>query len=104
MEKAPSTTVTLKVAPAARPVTEPVIATPDAERASAKLMRLSPSTGLIVIVAASSTLTVCVTTADTLPYASVACALTVAAPLGNVTASTEGIVAVQAPFGPTVAE
>ena len=51
----------------------------------------------------SATVTDWLTSVDWLPWASVTCADTVAVPLASVTASAEGIVAVQLPPVPTVA-
>ncbi len=97
-------TVTKKVAPEARPVDSPDSGTPPAAAASAFVSTLSPSTASIVNVGAvSATVNLCLVSAETLPLASVACALTVAVPSTSASASAVGIVADQAPLAPTVA-
>ena len=60
-------------------------------------MTLLPSIALMLTVGSvSATVTAWLASADWLPRASVTCADTVAVPLARVTASAEGIVAVQA--------
>ena len=95
-------TVTWKVLLPASPDTVPLSATPAA--ASDALITLLPSTKDIVTTGpVSATVTAWLASADWLPRASVTCADTVAVPLASVTASAEGIVAVQLPPLPTVA-
>ncbi len=96
--------MTSNIAPEARPLEPPVSVTPAVALASAALSTSLPATASKLSDGpVNATVKSCVAVAETLPWASVTCAESVAGPFASCTASLFGIVAVQPPPLPTVA-